>query len=81
MSLRVINPFDGSTVGEVPFDGPGEIDAKIEAARATQAQWRTVPLDDRCRIVRAGETGRWLGIILPVILLITIPFIALRPWG
>lgn len=34
--------------------------------------------------VRQGldvETGRWLGIILPVILLITIPFIALRPWG
>ncbi len=54
MSIRVVNPFDGTTVGEIPFDRPGEIEAKIEAARATQAQWRTVPLDDRCRIVRAG---------------------------
>ena len=54
MSIRVINPFDGTTVVEVPFDRPGEIEAKIEAARATQAQWRTVPLDDRCRIVCAG---------------------------
>ena len=52
--LQVANPYDHSTVAEIPYDSREQIDAKLKAAVAAIESWRNVPLTDRIRIVQAG---------------------------
>src|SRR5262245_37285286 len=52
--LRVTNPFDQSTVCEVPHDGESDVAAKLERARAAFRAWRTVPLAERVRRVHGA---------------------------
>lgn len=52
--LKVTNPYDHSTVAEIPYDSQEQIDAKLKAAVAAFEQWRIVPLAKRIRIVQAG---------------------------
>jgi acyl-CoA reductase-like NAD-dependent aldehyde dehydrogenase len=54
MKLRVVNPFDQSTVCEIPGDERGAVDRKLEAARAAQSKWKRLPLEERARVVREG---------------------------
>ena len=54
MSLQVLNPYDGSTIDEIPYDDANSIETKLAAAREAQLAWREQPLDERCRIVRSG---------------------------
>lgn len=52
--LKVTNPYDHSTVAEIPYDSRDQIDAKLRAAVAAFEQWRFVPLAERIRIVQTG---------------------------
>lgn len=52
--LKVTNPYDHSTVAEIPYDSREQIDAKLGAAVAAFEQWRFVPLAERIRIVQTG---------------------------
>lgn len=52
--LRVVNPFDGSEVAEVEYDGPASIGSKLETAAAAQLRWQDESLEQRCQIVRGA---------------------------
>ncbi|MFJ7213048.1 NAD-dependent succinate-semialdehyde dehydrogenase [Amycolatopsis sp. NPDC098790] len=63
----VLNPATGETLGEVPFAGPADLDAALEAADRGFRVWRDTPVAERTAILhraadliraRAGEIGR-----------------------
>lgn len=54
MTLKVINPWDQSTVVEFPHDEGSLLEKKIALAHAAFARWRRVPLEERMRQVQAG---------------------------
>ena len=52
--LTAINPFDQSTIVEIPYDSDEQIQAKVSASSLAQAKWRMLPLEERIRIVQVG---------------------------
>ena len=53
------NPATGAMLGEYPSSGPEDVDAAVEAARATFRSWRLTPAPKRAEIIyRAGELIR-----------------------
>ncbi len=52
MTLQVSNPWDGSTVAELPFDSADQIDRKLSQAQAVQRSWANEPLARRAQRVR-----------------------------
>ncbi len=52
--LRVASPYDGALVGEIEWDSPADVEAKLAAACRAHDEWRRAPLDGRLRAVRAG---------------------------
>lgn len=52
-TLKIVTPIDGSVYAERPLAGDTEILATLERARAAQAEWRHVPIEDRCRLATA----------------------------
>ena len=49
--ITSVNPATGAALGEVPDQGPAEIRAAVDAARAAQIAWATQPVEERCRRV------------------------------
>ncbi len=49
--LRTISPIDGSVVAERPLAEPAEIAARVERARAAQAEWRRAALGERVALL------------------------------
>ena len=58
-TLAVINPANGSTVGEIPKLSPDEIPAVIEASRVAQKAWAARPAKERSTLLR-----RWFELLL-----------------
>ncbi len=54
--LKATNPYDQSTIAEIPYDTSEQIESKVEAAATAQSRWKTLTLDERIRIVRTGLT-------------------------
>jgi len=54
MKLEVINPFDQSTVAELPHDHGAPLERKVAAARQAFEEWRGVPLENRIDKVRSA---------------------------
>ncbi len=54
MSLTLIDPATGDVLRQVETDTRSAVDAKLDAARAAQREWRKVPLDQRVAEVRAA---------------------------
>ena len=52
-TLKIISPIDGSLYAERPLADDTTIQATLENARAVQAEWRSVPITERCRIASA----------------------------
>lgn len=52
-TLRIISPIDGSLYAERPLADDAAIAATLERAREAQAEWRHVPVAERCRIATA----------------------------
>jgi succinate-semialdehyde dehydrogenase/glutarate-semialdehyde dehydrogenase len=51
-----VNPATGAPLGEVPDMTAEQVHAAIEAARAAQREWATIPLEQRCkRVLRFAE--------------------------
>jgi acyl-CoA reductase-like NAD-dependent aldehyde dehydrogenase len=50
--MNVVNPATGKVIDEIGEDTPRTIAAKFEAARAAQAGWAAVPLEERIGRVR-----------------------------
>ncbi len=50
--MKVTNPATEEVIGEVPEDGPKEVEAKIERARRAQPAWAATPLATRTAAVR-----------------------------
>jgi acyl-CoA reductase-like NAD-dependent aldehyde dehydrogenase len=51
-----INPATGEPLGEVPDQGPAEVRAAVEAARAAQREWKLLPIEARARrVLRFAE--------------------------
>ena len=55
--MNVTNPATGKVIGEVPEDTPETIAAKLEGARAAQAGWAAVPLEERRARLRGFRNG------------------------
>lgn len=53
MSQKTISPIDNSVVVERSLLSKDDIKAKIQASKVAFKQWRTVPLDERIKIVSA----------------------------
>ena len=53
-TLRIVSPASGELVREVPCDGPAEVEAKLERARAAMRRWRERTLDQRVSELRAA---------------------------
>lgn len=54
MSLTLIDPATGDVLRQVETDTRATVDAKLDAARAAQREWRKVPLDRRLTEVRTA---------------------------
>ncbi|MBK7875372.1 MAG: aldehyde dehydrogenase family protein [Planctomycetes bacterium] len=52
MPLQLVDPFRVAPLKDVPFDSFGDVDRKIERARAAQRSWCHVPLAERVREVQ-----------------------------
>ncbi len=52
--LIVTNPFDQSTVCEIPFDDEGSVKRKVAAARVASSRWKEWDLSRRIRTVESG---------------------------
>lgn len=52
-TLKIISPIDGSVYAERPLADDVAVLAALEKARDAQLEWRTVPVDERCRIATA----------------------------
>jgi acyl-CoA reductase-like NAD-dependent aldehyde dehydrogenase len=53
-TLEVRSPFSGQPVGALPFDDAAALERKLAAAQAAFGQWRSVPVEERVRVVGAG---------------------------
>jgi len=51
MTLRVLNPFDGAAVAELPLDDAASVEAKLRAASAAQQEWRRTSVAERVAAV------------------------------
>jgi acyl-CoA reductase-like NAD-dependent aldehyde dehydrogenase len=56
-SMNLINPADGSLLGEQVIDGPAEVTARVAAARAAQPAWAAQPLQARLEIIKRFRQG------------------------
>lgn len=54
MTLTVVNPYDQSTVAELPFDTKTQITEKLDRATTAFSAWRRLSLDQRAAIVQSG---------------------------
>jgi acyl-CoA reductase-like NAD-dependent aldehyde dehydrogenase len=54
MPLTVTNPYTQKPVCELPYDSLEAADAAVARATAAQLRWSRLPLEERCRQVRAG---------------------------
>jgi acyl-CoA reductase-like NAD-dependent aldehyde dehydrogenase len=54
LALKVINPYDQSQVGELPYDEGKRLDDKVAGAARAFSLWRTFSLDARIRRVQQG---------------------------
>jgi acyl-CoA reductase-like NAD-dependent aldehyde dehydrogenase len=52
--LAVVNPYNQEIAAELPYDGPGEVEAKLARARAAFETWRCIPVEERVHRVREG---------------------------
>lgn len=52
-NVKIISPIDGSVYAERPVADNAEVDAAVGAARAAQAEWKTVPVAERGRYALA----------------------------
>ena len=52
--LRVLDPADGSLVGELEVAGPGEVDAAVRAARSAAPGWARTPAAERAACLRTA---------------------------
>ncbi len=52
--LKVVNPFNQKTVCAFPWDGPAEIESKLESARKAQARWSRLDVPERIRRIESG---------------------------
>ena len=50
--IEVERPFDGGVLASVPRCTPDDVAAAVERGRAAQADWRSVPIAERTRILR-----------------------------
>lgn len=53
-TIKIVSPVDGSVYAERPIASDAEIDKALDAARVAQAEWRTTPLGQRAKILKAG---------------------------
>jgi betaine-aldehyde dehydrogenase len=51
-SIRVINPATGSQLAELAVDGPAQVNAAVERARAAQKDWRALTGAERGRVLQ-----------------------------
>ncbi|MEW9920184.1 aldehyde dehydrogenase family protein [Marimonas sp. MJW-29] len=65
--IRCISPIDGSVYAERDTLSPEAARAAVDAAKAAQADWAALPLDDRIRLVLAGvaKVGEMNDLIVP----------------
>ena len=49
--MQILNPADGTLVGEIAEDGAQSVAAKYARARAAQPAWAAVPLEQRLAII------------------------------
>lgn len=49
--LKVTSPLDGSVLGELPVNGPVELDEAVAAAREAFTHWSRVPVKERVQIL------------------------------
>ncbi len=56
-TIEDVNPATGEVVAEVPLSGKAEVRAAVEAARAAQPGWRSLPPQRRARAVLALREG------------------------
>ncbi|WP_298837964.1 aldehyde dehydrogenase family protein [uncultured Roseobacter sp.] len=52
--IRCVSPIDGSVFAERETLSPSEASAVVERARAAQAAWAALPLEERIHLVMAG---------------------------
>src|SRR4051794_33913812 len=52
-------PFDGTVIGDVPVCTAHDVAAAVGTARLAQRHWATVPVAERCAVVR-----RFRGLVL-----------------
>jgi len=57
-SIRVINPATGAELAVLAVDGPEQVNAAVERARAAQKEWRTMTGAERGRVLQ--RTARLL---------------------
>ncbi|MDH3912888.1 MAG: aldehyde dehydrogenase family protein, partial [Rhodospirillales bacterium] len=50
--LAVHSPVDGREIARIETDSPGQVDAKIAAARQAFLEWRRVPPPKRGELIR-----------------------------
>jgi len=51
-SIRVINPATGTQLAELAVDGPAQVNAAVERARAAQRDWRAMTGAERGRVLQ-----------------------------
>ena len=51
-TVAVRAPFTGESLADLPLAGPGDLDHAMEIARATQAEWASVPVKERVQVIR-----------------------------
>jgi acyl-CoA reductase-like NAD-dependent aldehyde dehydrogenase len=49
--LRTISPIDGAVVVERPYTTSAELDTVLDRARQARTAWRSVPVDERARLL------------------------------
>jgi len=54
VTLTVVNPFDQSTVAELPLDTDTQIAEKLDCATTAFSAWSRMRLDERAAIIRTG---------------------------
>jgi len=57
-TFQVISPVDGSVYVERPYATPEEVEAALERAARAQKAWRSVPIEERARLV--GRMAEWV---------------------
>ena len=55
-TITSINPANGSVLAELPDQGPAEVRAAVDSARAAQLEWAKLSIESRCRrVLRYAE--------------------------